>query len=267
MNSGPDHHNDALADWLRIRTEISWPRWSGELSVAEPPALDGFREFFTATRGGHDAERTARVLTALDRALADAEQGAQLTLSLMANWQRTVLHRDAVAFRTVPAFAKAGRERYSLAPDTHARFEHCLAESASPDLPLPSRSARIYLDVLFFHPFENGNARAAMLALAFVLGRERRLARPGAPAAGHPLGRRRRRRGRSGGTARNPDHRGGAPPVPREPVMTGRDVILNELAQGLRQMSQGIEWFDGLSPEEQSETLLFLRHHCVWLCP
>ncbi|MGW1504416.1 DUF5958 family protein [Streptomyces mirabilis] len=45
--------------------------------------------------------------------------------------------------------------------------------------------------------------------------------------------------------------------------MTGRDVILNALAQGLRPMSQGIEWFDGLSPEEQSETLLFLRHHCV----
>ncbi|MGW0536587.1 DUF5958 family protein [Streptomyces sp. NPDC003032] len=45
--------------------------------------------------------------------------------------------------------------------------------------------------------------------------------------------------------------------------MTGRDVILNELAQGLRPMSQGIEWFDGLSPEEQSETLRFLRHHCI----
>lgn len=45
--------------------------------------------------------------------------------------------------------------------------------------------------------------------------------------------------------------------------MTGRDVILNELAQGLRPMSLGIEWFDGLSPEEQSETLRFLRHHRV----
>lgn len=45
--------------------------------------------------------------------------------------------------------------------------------------------------------------------------------------------------------------------------MTERDVILNELAQGLRPMSQGIEWFDALVPEKQSETLLFLRHHCV----
>jgi fido (protein-threonine AMPylation protein) len=46
------------------------------------------------------------------------------------------------------------------------------SESAQPDLLLPSRAARTYLDILFFHPFEDGNARAAMLALAFVLARE-----------------------------------------------------------------------------------------------
>lgn len=172
MSSGPGHQNDALADWLRVRTEISWPRWSGELPLEGPPAPDGFRDFFTTTRGGRDAEGTARVLTALDLALADAEQGRRLTFTLMANWQRTVLGRDSVGFRTMPAFAKGGRERYGLAPDTRTRFEHCIAESTGPDLPLPSRAARTYLDVLFFHPFEDGNARAAMLALAFVLARE-----------------------------------------------------------------------------------------------
>ncbi|MFE4994594.1 DUF5958 family protein [Streptomyces mirabilis] len=45
--------------------------------------------------------------------------------------------------------------------------------------------------------------------------------------------------------------------------MAERDVMLSELAQGLRPMSQGIEWFDALGPEEQSETLRFLSHHCV----
>ncbi|MET7649264.1 DUF5958 family protein [Streptomyces sp. NPDC005426] len=45
--------------------------------------------------------------------------------------------------------------------------------------------------------------------------------------------------------------------------MNRRDVLLNELAQGLRPTSEGIEWFDGLGYEEQSEVLLFLRHHCV----
>ncbi|MEV7239268.1 Fic family protein [Streptomyces sp. NPDC051020] len=72
----------------------------------------------------------------------------------------------------MPAFAKDGKERYGLTPDTRARFERCLSESAQPSLPLPSRAARTYLDVLFFHPFEDGNARAAMLALAFVLARK-----------------------------------------------------------------------------------------------
>ncbi|QXE36419.1 Fic family protein [Streptomyces sp. GMY02] len=112
-------------------------------------------------------------MTALDLAFADAEQGGPLTLALMAKWQRTVLGHDVVGTRTMPAFAKGGRERYGLAPDTWARFEHCLSESAQPDPPLPSRAARAYLDTLFFHPFEDGNARAAMLALAFVLARER----------------------------------------------------------------------------------------------
>ncbi|MEU6987856.1 DUF5958 family protein [Streptomyces sp. NPDC046324] len=45
--------------------------------------------------------------------------------------------------------------------------------------------------------------------------------------------------------------------------MTERDVILNELAQGLRPMTEGVEWFDALGSEEQSTVLLFLRHHCV----
>ncbi|MEV5381056.1 hypothetical protein AB0L26_34615 [Streptomyces nondiastaticus] len=90
----------------------------------------------------------------------------------MEKWQRTVLGQDFVGFRTMPAFAKGGRERYGLAPDTRARFERCLSESTQPDLPLPSRTARTYLDILFFHPFEDGNARAAMLASAFVLARE-----------------------------------------------------------------------------------------------
>ncbi|MET7505833.1 DUF5958 family protein [Streptomyces albidoflavus] len=45
--------------------------------------------------------------------------------------------------------------------------------------------------------------------------------------------------------------------------MPARDVLLNELAQGLRPMSEGVEWFDALGDADQSEVLLFLRHHCV----
>ncbi len=172
MTSGPGRPKDSLADWLLIRPEISWPSWRGARLASEAPARDGFRSFFLATRGGRDSEGTAQVLTALDMAFTEAEQGRPLTFALMAKWQRAVLGHDRVGFRTMPAFAKGGRERYGLAPDTQALFEHCLSESLQPDLPLPSRAARTYLDILFFHPFEDGNARAAMLALAFVLARE-----------------------------------------------------------------------------------------------
>ncbi|WP_234340451.1 Fic family protein [Streptomyces sp. TP-A0875] len=172
MTSGSGQPKDSLADWLLIRPEISWPSWRGASPVSGAPARDGFRSFFMATRGGRDSGGTARVLTALDVAFADAEQGRPLAFALMAKWQRTVLGHDLVGFRTMPAFAKGGRERYGLAPDTQMLFEHCLSESVQPNLPLPSRAARAYLDVLFFHPFEDGNARAAMLALAFVLARE-----------------------------------------------------------------------------------------------
>ncbi|CAL9324968.1 Fic family protein [Streptomyces sp. SudanB91_2054] len=172
MTSGSGQLKDSLADWLLIRPEISWPSWRGASPVSGAPARDGFRSFFMATRGGRDSGGTARVLNALDVAFADAEQGRPLAFTLMAKWQRTVLGHDLVGFRTMPAFAKGGRERYGLAPDTQALFEHCLSESVQPNLPLPSRAARAYLDILFFHPFEDGNARAAMLALAFVLARE-----------------------------------------------------------------------------------------------
>ncbi|MFJ5834974.1 Fic family protein [Streptomyces sp. NPDC093089] len=167
--STSDRPKDALADWLRIRPQISWPRWSRTDIHHGASHQDAFRDFFNATRGGRDVEGTARVLAALDLALADAKRGDRLTFALMANWQQIVLGEGVAAFRTLPAFAKGGRERYGIAPDTRAWFEGCLSESTQPDLSLPSRAARTYLDVLFFHPFEDGNARAAMLALAFVL--------------------------------------------------------------------------------------------------
>ncbi|MFB6560531.1 Fic family protein [Streptomyces sp. NPDC056400] len=258
MTSGPGQPKDSLADWLLIRTEISWPSWRGACPAPGATARDGFQNFFTATRGGRDSEGTARVLTALDVAVADAEQGRPLTFALMAKWQRTVLGRDLAGFRTVPAFAKGGRERYGLAPDTRARFERCLSESAQPDLPLPSRAARAHLDILFFHPFEDGNARAAMLALAFVLAREGVFLNEAYPLQ----------------TTRWADDPEGAVDLAvllgilinaadrrlshGEPAMNERDILTDELAQGIRRpVSEGIERFDGLGQEEQSEVLLF----------
>ncbi|QDY77581.1 DUF5958 family protein [Streptomyces qinzhouensis] len=40
-------------------------------------------------------------------------------------------------------------------------------------------------------------------------------------------------------------------------------IVLNELAQELRPMSQGIEWFESLSTEERSDALLLLSQFCI----
>ncbi|MEU9998076.1 DUF5958 family protein [Streptomyces sp. NPDC050848] len=45
--------------------------------------------------------------------------------------------------------------------------------------------------------------------------------------------------------------------------MADPHLLLNELAQELRPMQQGIEWFESLSAEEQSTTLRLLSHFCT----
>jgi hypothetical protein len=75
------------------------------------------------------------------------------------------------SFRRADAYAKAGRERYVFSEHTKQDFERCLAEANGPSALALDASARVYLDVCFFHPFEDGNARAARLALDYVLTR------------------------------------------------------------------------------------------------
>lgn len=75
-------------------------------------------------------------------------------------------------FRETDAHAKAGRERYGLTATTRADFAACLREATDPQIPPAARAARAYLDVAFFHPFTDGNARAALLTLVHVLARE-----------------------------------------------------------------------------------------------
>ncbi|WP_308402157.1 Fic family protein [Streptomyces shenzhenensis] len=99
----------------------------------------------------------------------DASHRHPLTCTLLTGWQQLVLGMPEVQFRQGDAFAKGSRERYALTSHTERTFEQCLRESADRRIPLASRAARAYLDVIFFHPFPDGNARLAMLTLAYVL--------------------------------------------------------------------------------------------------
>lgn len=162
---------DSLADWLSIRGALVEPACA-RVQATTQSGRDGHAAFLRQQVQPRDPTRYARLTRALALARSEARARELLSFSRLASWQRHVLGTDQVTFRATDAFAKQGRERYGLAPGTKQRFEHCLGEAngtlASPSL----RAARAYLDVLFFHPFADGNARAATLTLDFVLARE-----------------------------------------------------------------------------------------------
>ncbi|MBB4890892.1 Fic family protein [Streptomyces netropsis] len=169
----PDH----LASWLAVRESVPWQEApDGGAGGPVIPCSDGAAEDIRVFDGAVDPARAAGLLAALELLRADAARGATLDFALLRSWQQHVLDTpQPPPLRSSPAFAKGGRERYGITPNTRARLDACLAGSANADgrpLPLTARAARACLDVCFFHPFDDGNARSAFLALVFVLARE-----------------------------------------------------------------------------------------------
>ncbi|MGW3150450.1 Fic family protein [Streptomyces sp. NPDC001177] len=169
----PDH----LERWLAVRETVPWHKAqnsSGDGPVT--PARDGAAEEIRAFDATLDPARGQGLLTALELMRADAARGARLDFDLLQSWQRHVLATPGPPpLRSLPAFAKGGLERYGIGPDARARLDACLTESANDPtwpLPLTARAARAFLDVCFFHPFDDGNARSALLTCLFVLARE-----------------------------------------------------------------------------------------------
>ncbi|WP_308433976.1 Fic family protein [Streptomyces violascens] len=168
----PDH----LQQWLTVRETVPWHEAPDSTQGPVTPERDGAAEDIRAFDAAIDPARATGLLTALEHMRADAARNAPLDFALLSSWQQHVLAASQPPpFRTSPAFAKGGRERYGIGSHTSARFDACLAEAnvaGDRSLPLTARAARAYLDVCFFHPFDDGNARSAFLVLLFVLARE-----------------------------------------------------------------------------------------------
>ncbi|MDH6215337.1 Fic family protein [Streptomyces pseudovenezuelae] len=175
----PDH----LRTWLTLRTQVPWHQARPVALPTRRPARDGAVHDIRTHDHARSPHRADSLLTALTLARADAESGTPLTFATLSAWQRRVLDVPEAPFRRHPAYAKAGRERYGIGTDLPPLLDACLAEAeagagvgagvgaeASP-LPLTARAARAYLDVCFFHPFDDGNARSAFLTLTYVLAR------------------------------------------------------------------------------------------------
>jgi hypothetical protein len=159
---------DGLAAWLSIRDRIRPAAAPGRIV---PVRRDGHRLYIDGPERDRDPRRAERMAAALDACRESARRGEALTFERLAAWQALVLDRPGIGFRTTDAHAKGGREIYPIAADTRARFEAALDQASDAEAAASLRAARAYLDVCFFHPVPDGNARAARLALDHVLTR------------------------------------------------------------------------------------------------
>ncbi len=158
---------DALTRWRKFREEALMPR--SESAMRFTVQRDAHREFISRVDGERSNARAQRMYAALQACREAAKSDEPIDLTMLSRWQALVLGVDHAPTRSGPAFAKGGRERYGWKRSTMTRFEDCLREATNPDDHPTIRAARAYLDVCFFHPFEDGNARSARLVLDFIL--------------------------------------------------------------------------------------------------
>lgn len=156
---------------------LTWflDRWGVESSLAQDlvvEAIGGRFESWTHPDPALVDDVAERLTGSIPRA-ADARESTVQPDDL----QRWLEVRDQVPWKPARSRsgAEGGRERYGIGPETQDQFNACLAQSEfDPNHPLSVsvRAACVYLDVCFFHPFDDGNARSAFLAALFVLARE-----------------------------------------------------------------------------------------------
>lgn len=163
---------DATLAWINARQTAF--KAGLERYGAPPEPVDGHRRFIEGVELRRDPERAERTLSALTMSRQVARRGQSLNWRRLAAWNACILGLRRSPYRDGPGIAKEGRERYSGDQET---FRAYLAEANHDHTPWYIRAARVYLDICFFHPFEDGNARTARLALDYVMTR-----------AGHQLG-------------------------------------------------------------------------------
>ncbi|CAJ1365164.1 unnamed protein product [Effrenium voratum] len=159
---------DSTSDWLGSRAAM--------VASTAPPVEgtaneDSHLRFIDSVDAARDSKRAADLRYALDDCRKTALTGVPLDLSHLTRWQSFLLGESRtsdLSFRQHDAYAKQGRERYPFDENTESKFRERLAEANS-DEPLALRACRAYLDVCFFHPFEDCNSRMARLVFDFLL--------------------------------------------------------------------------------------------------
>lgn len=163
---------DALFAHLQTTLRMPWHAPQAHVVRAlEAPAR-------TAPMDAHEA-----LLSHLDRGPAynqryrqslqniEAQRQRPLSWAWMCEIQAILMGGDAPqTFRQTDAFCHEGRHRYRWFEGIERRFELKIEQDARQHTVHPiARGIRLYLDILFFHPFDDGNARAARIWLHHTL--------------------------------------------------------------------------------------------------
>lgn len=89
------------------------------------------------------------------------------TLPVMQSVQHFLVGSENSKFRSSSAFCNRRHERYAYFTDLPKLFEMKVAKDAEESLHPLVKAARLYLDIIFIHPFIDGNARAALSSAVF----------------------------------------------------------------------------------------------------
>jgi hypothetical protein len=172
---------DALSLHLAASRQLDWccpsdglARRLDALRPASGSVVDSdtHRHFITKWDAGRDPHRADRMQQALYILCEWASCRRPVCWSALEELQQVVLGQDGASFRESPAWAKGGHECYGYWPGLKDEFARKIAADDIDAAHPVARAVRLYLDICFFHPFADGNARAARLWFAYLLLRE-----------------------------------------------------------------------------------------------
>jgi hypothetical protein len=170
---------DALSLHLAATAQVNWAcppdGLARRLGLLMPGGAavcpDPHNQFINRWDAGRAADRAERMRQALDLLRECALRGRPVCWTWMQEVQRVVLGHGETGFRRGPAWAKGGREWYGSWAGLEGEFARKIAADDADDVHPVAKAVRLFLDLCFFHPFPDGNARAARLWLAYLLRR------------------------------------------------------------------------------------------------
>lgn len=161
-------HRALELDWSLPPAELQpWLEAVAEVEFDESEAQETYLAEIDLPAHADDPGREQRYRRALDEVRSLADAGAPYGWAELSAVQGRVLGlRKPAPLRSGDAFAREGREVYPHSPGLEAEFRERVGYAlGNPVL----EGVRRYLDLIFFHPFDDGNARAARLSLEFAL--------------------------------------------------------------------------------------------------